>query len=139
MFPKLKKLFSKVTRPERGPLLSPQPAVINPLPTSAAPVGLPIRQSSPVDVSSSTSDSIAISLESVINRLPAALRSQVGNSGRAHVSILVPIKKIAEQLLRGSVRISFGELKQASPIGTFIRSTSEDGTFIELPMQEIIA
>ena len=74
----------------------------------------------------------------MINRLPAALRSHVDNSGRAHVSILVPIKKISEQLLRGTIRISFGELKQASPIGTFIRSTSEDGTFIELPMQEII-
>jgi predicted regulator of Ras-like GTPase activity (Roadblock/LC7/MglB family) len=140
MFPKLKKLFSKIARPERVPLLSPPSAVqkTHPAPAPAAPVGLPIPQSSPADVPSSSSDSIAISLESVINRLPAALRSHVGDSGRAHVSILVPIKRISEQLLRGTVKISFGELKQASPIGTFIRSTSEDGTFIELPMQEII-
>jgi predicted regulator of Ras-like GTPase activity (Roadblock/LC7/MglB family) len=140
MFPKLKKLFSKVAHAEREPLLSHPSALqkIHPASTPAAPVGLPIPESSPADVPSSSSDSIAISLESVINRLPAALRSHVGDSGRAHVSILVPIKKISEQLLRGSIRISFGELKQASPIGTFIRSTSEDGTFIELPMQEII-
>jgi predicted regulator of Ras-like GTPase activity (Roadblock/LC7/MglB family) len=140
MFPKLKKLFSKIARPERVPLLSPPSPVqkTHPAPASAAPVGLPIPQSSPADVPSSSSDSITISLESVINRLPAALRSHVGDSGRAHVSILVPIKRISEQLLRGTVKISFGELKQASPIGTFIRSTSEDGTSIELPMQEII-
>src|SRR5258705_7628050 len=108
MFPKLKRLFSKVTRPERGPLLSPPSAVkiIHPTPTSAVPVGLPISQSFPAEVSSSSSDSIAISLESVINRLPAALRSHVDNAGRAHVSILVPIKKISEQLLRGAIRIS---------------------------------
>ena len=140
MFPKLKKLFSKIARPERVPLLSPPSAVqkTHPAPASAAPVGLPIPQSSPADVPSSSSDSITISLESVINRLPAALRSHVGDSGGPHVSILVPIKRISEQLLRGTVKISFGELKQASPIGTFIRSTSEDGTLIELPMQEII-
>jgi predicted regulator of Ras-like GTPase activity (Roadblock/LC7/MglB family) len=140
MFPKLKKLFSKIARPERVPLLSPPSAVqkTHPAPAPAAPVGLPIPQSFPVDVPSSSSDSISISLESVINRLPAALRSHVGDSGRAHVSILVPIKRISEQLLRGTVKISFGELKQASPVGTFVRSTSEDGTFIELPMQEII-
>src|SRR5438552_18880402 len=121
MFPKLKKLFSKVTRPERGPLLSPSSAVqtIHADAMSAAPVGPLIPQSSPAEVPSSTSDSIPISLESVINRLPAALRSHVDNSGRTHVSILVPIKKISEQLLRGTIRISFGELKQAAPIGTF--------------------
>jgi len=141
MFPKLKKLFSKVARPERGPLVSSASTVqkIDPAPAPSAPVGLPVPQSSSrPEVTSSASDSIAISLESVIDRLPAALRSHVDKSGRGHISILVPIKRISEQLIRGAIRISFGELKQASPIGTFIRSTSEDATIIELPMQEII-
>jgi predicted regulator of Ras-like GTPase activity (Roadblock/LC7/MglB family) len=55
--------------------------------------------------------------------------------GDATVSI--PLEKVLSQLSRGSVKISFGELRQASP-GVFSTENDRDRVLIQLPLNEIL-
>ena len=49
------------------------------------------------------------------------------------------MQKVLPQLAHGAVRISFGELRQASPPGTFSAENDRDRVMVELPLHEILA
>ncbi len=49
-----------------------------------------------------------------------------------------PRKRVLTQISTGTVRISFGELRQLAPPGTFTAENDRDRTLIELPLQEIL-
>jgi predicted regulator of Ras-like GTPase activity (Roadblock/LC7/MglB family) len=137
MFANLKKLLSKIHRTEPETIVPPQ------APLNGEP-GVPLAKLSehPLPAASPTvawPGAVAVPLESVIVGLPANLRPKPGRSLVAGVSILVPIQKITDQLPRGSVKISFRELKQAAPAGMFREHSAEDATLVELPIKEILS
>src|SRR5262245_56277266 len=82
-------------------------------------------------------ETLALPLKIVLSRLPSSLAAMVKSSGNGNVTI--SLRKILTQLPTGSVKISFGELRQASPPGTFLEVTSQDQTPIELPLPEILS
>ena len=94
----------------------------------------------PLTQSSQALDStISLPLGSVIGRLPADLMSRVRVMDVGEAEMFVPTQKVLSQLASGSVRMSFGELRQASPPGTFSPENDRDRALVELPLHEILA
>ena len=84
-------------------------------------------------------DSIRILLKPVLLKLPDVLRARVRQPPSGPVPISIPLQKVLAQLPQGSVKISFGELRQASPAGVFVDMSDQDQTPVELPLPEIVA
>jgi len=85
-----------------------------------------------------TGDSIRILLKPVLLRLPDALKARVRQPPTGPVQISIPLQKVLAQLAHGSVKMSFGELRLASPAGVFMDVSDQDQTPVELPLPEII-
>lgn len=81
-------------------------------------------------------DCIALPLESVFARLPNSLASFVQSQGSGFVSI--PARRILQELPKGSVKLSFGELRVAAPPGTFSENAGHDQVLVELPLNQIL-
>ena len=82
-------------------------------------------------------ESLAISLKSVVDRLPAALRPLVTRAPAADEKINVPTARVLSQLATGAVRITFEELKSAAPAGLFNTGGSGE-TLVDLPLPEVL-
>src|SRR5438093_6997017 len=87
----------------------------------------------------SIGDSVRLLLKPVLLKLPDALRTRVRHPPVGVVQISIPLQKVLTQLQQGSVKISFGELRQASPAGVFAELSDQDQTSIELPLAEILS
>jgi hypothetical protein len=94
-------------------------------------VELPARAPAP-------GDTISLPLRAVISRLPADLVARVRQTDVGEAEVFVPTRKVMAQLALGAVRISFGELRQASPPGTFSPENDRDRVLVELPLHEIL-
>ncbi len=144
MFASFKKLFFKDTEEVLATSI-PEPVVFHPAPEWAAE-----NEPSSVTHSSSGSavgngsavepiaedDCIALPLDSVFAGLPNSLASFVQSQGSGFVSI--PARRILQELPKGSVKVSFGELRSAAPPGTFSENTGHDQVLIELPLNQIL-
>ena len=65
--------------------------------------------------SNGNSQGVILLLASVIKGLPLELRGRVRQSDVGHAEISIPLDKVLAQLSHGSVKITFGELRQAAP------------------------
>ncbi len=81
---------------------------------------------------------LELPLQEILNGLPLELRAKVKYSEVGDLTISVPLEKILSQLARGSVKISFGELRQAVP-QIFTSGNDRDRVLVALPLGEIIA
>jgi predicted regulator of Ras-like GTPase activity (Roadblock/LC7/MglB family) len=77
-------------------------------------------------------------LRSVVLKLPETLKGKTKQPPAGGVRISIPAGKILPQLPQGTVRISFGELRKASPPGIFSDASDRDHTLVDLPLQEIL-
>src|ERR1051326_4622852 len=80
---------------------------------------------------------IQVPLQPILNSLPLELQPRVRCQDVGDSTISIPLEKILSQLSRGSVKISFGELRQASP-GVFSTENDRDRVLIQLPLNEIL-
>lgn len=87
----------------------------------------------------SGSAKLGLPLNAVLTLLPPDFQSRVNQSYAAEVDVFVPMGKILPQLARGSVKVSFGELRQAAPLGTFSNGDDLDQIMVELPLPEIVS
>lgn len=78
-------------------------------------------------------------LSSIYHALPPDLQSRVRlpDAGEAHVA--VPLAMVLPQLGRGSVKLSFGELREMACDGIFYSQSDRDQAVVELPLPEILA
>jgi len=79
-------------------------------------------------------------LKPIFDRLSPALKG-LANSDQVSDTdeIALQIDNILAQLPGGVVRISFGELRHAAPVGIFSEQNSHDYTLIDVPLSEILA
>lgn len=83
-------------------------------------------------------DNLQLPLQSILAAMPMDLRAKVMQSPPADAIISIPLGKILNQLAFGSVKITFGELRQAAP-GIFVNSGGEhDPKTVTLPLNEIL-
>ena len=113
-----------------------------PAPVQQTPQPRSVRvdaQPAPAARPGNPSATIGVPLKSIIGRLAPDLMQRVRLVEVGEAEIFVPTQKILTQISTGSVRISFGELRQLAPPGTFTPENDRDRTLIELPLQEILS
>ena len=131
------------------------PAVSQPAPTPTQ-ASTPVPSSSPVYASETaflratgqkivvqqTSDpngKLALPLRSILNKLSTDQMRLVRQLDLGDALVSFSTAQILSQIPKGSVQISFGELKKSSPPGVFSQDSVLDKTMVELPLKEIIA
>ncbi len=92
-------------------------------------LGLPIGAATP--------EHLAISLKSVLDRLPAALKPLATRAAHPEEQLTVPTARVLPQLSTGAVRITFDEFRAAAPAGLFGVGGQGDA-LVELPLPEIL-
>lgn len=85
-------------------------------------------------------DEIQLPLQPILATLPMDLRAKImGTVNTVTMTLSIPVEKVIAQLATGSVKISFGELRQLAH-GVFANSGGElDTKMIALPMNQILA
>jgi predicted regulator of Ras-like GTPase activity (Roadblock/LC7/MglB family) len=81
---------------------------------------------------------LELSLQSILAVLPLELQPRIRQQEVGDAAILVPLEKILSQLPRGSVKIAFGEVRQAFP-GVFSHDSDRDTVAVPLPLGEILS
>jgi hypothetical protein len=132
---------------EAKPVATPPPVPAKPqAPTPVARVNTPVARSSapqPAPIVQLTGDDkfLHLPLKPIFERLSPALKGlaiadhEVSDTDE----IALQIDNILAQLPGGVVRISFGELRHAAPVGIFGEQNSHDYTLIDVPLSEILA
>jgi predicted regulator of Ras-like GTPase activity (Roadblock/LC7/MglB family) len=89
-------------------------------------------------VSEENPDYLQLPLQPILAAMAMDLRAKVMQAPPADAIISLPLDKILTQLAFGSVKITFGELRQAVP-GVFVNSGGEhDHKTVTLPLNEIL-
>lgn len=81
---------------------------------------------------------VELPLQKILEGLPLELQPRVRHPNVGEANVSIPLEKVLSQLSRGSVKISFGELRQAAP-GVFSSETDRDRVLIQLPLNDILA
>ena len=107
--------------PEETPLIEEAPEPISAAPAEGAP-----------RTTAANAKGIQLPLQSILGGLPLELQSRVQQTIVGEAIIYVPLEKILSQLARGSVRISFGELRAGAPE---LFSSESDSDRVLVPLQ----
>ena len=81
---------------------------------------------------------IELPMQPILAGLPLELQPRLRNPDAGDLTICVPLEKVLAQLSRGSVKIPFGELRQAAP-NLFSPEEDSDGVQVALPLAELLA
>src|ERR1017187_5788891 len=107
---------------------------------AAAPRSKPQPVSTPPPAAPAAGPSgLQLPLPSIIAVLPMDLRAKLMQTPPADAFVSIPVEKVLSQLARGSVKISFAELRAALPGLFVISGTENDARQIALPLSEIIS
>lgn len=90
----------------------------------------------PAAVASPTEEIFNLPVKVALGRLTDGQKALVKSNGNGDLAL--PLKKILAMLPLGSVKLTFGEIRQAAPAGTFLDVASEDQTMVELPLPDIL-
>lgn len=109
--------------PKAAPPQTPAAPAQPKAPASAAPVA--------------EGDVIKIPLADIVAKLPANLAPPPSATVTGTYSL--PVKTALTQLPTGSVRVRFGDIRQAAPPGVFTADGAADETMVALPLQKILS
>src|ERR1051325_6353336 len=100
----------------------------------------PIRKQMPKPTNGHhhTGKGVELPLDAVLKALPLELQPRIKTHDVAGATIYIPLEKILSQLPRGSVLISFGELREAAP-DVFHQAADRDRSMVPLPLNEIVS
>ena len=139
MFEAIRRLFWKTVRPpadappvEEEPAAAPAPAPASPA-VAPAPAPAPAPSPPPARIG----DAVVLPLNEILSRLPDGLTHLILTRPGGSVSFSINI--VWEQLRTGAVRVSFGQLREGSPPGTFAVNASHDDSLIDLPLPLVLA
>jgi predicted regulator of Ras-like GTPase activity (Roadblock/LC7/MglB family) len=85
-----------------------------------------------------TAKGVELPLQKILAGFPLELQPRVRQTDVGDLTISIPLDKILSQLSRGSVKISFGELRQAFP-DIFSLENDRDRVPVCLPLEDILA
>lgn len=141
MFATFKKLFGKKVEIAIDSPTDFQPGAVPPVTRANLPrpvrVDLQPRPAAPVSTAAMPA-TVSVPLRSVLSRLPETLMQRVRTVDVGEVEIFIPSQKVLSQIAKGAVKISFGELRQMAPPGTFTPENDRDRMLLELPLHEIL-
>ena len=134
MFGKLKSLFG---------IKSEEAASTGPASKPATPTAQPATPSAPPEArpripANASGESIEISLAAITDSLSVELKSAIAKAPGKQSLIKLPLSWVVEQLSKGAVKFTFGELRQLSPPGTFAENPQFDAATVSVPMAEVL-
>jgi predicted regulator of Ras-like GTPase activity (Roadblock/LC7/MglB family) len=80
---------------------------------------------------------IDLPLQPILTGLPVELQPHLKSADAGTLTLCVPLDRILAQLSRGSIRVPFGELRQAAP-ALFTPDEDCDGVMVALPLAEVL-
>jgi len=105
---------------------------------SAPTTTMPRRRGPAAPGAEDDPDALNLPLQPILAALTMDLRAKVMQAPPPDALISIPLEKILTQLAFGSVKVTFGELRQAAP-GLFVNSGGEhDSKPVTLPLNEIL-
>ncbi len=108
-------------------------------PAAALATVQPPAPKPPAKVVEIKEEKIDLPLQPIIASLPLELRAKITGSATTGSTISIPVEKVLHQLATGTVKISFGELRQLAP-GIFANYNGEhDARAVALPLNQILA
>lgn len=81
---------------------------------------------------------VEVSLQKVLASLPVELQPRIRQANVGQQSIAVRLEKILPQLAKGTVKLTFGELRQNAP-GVFSGEKDQDQVLVPLPLGDILS
>jgi len=81
---------------------------------------------------------VELPLQAILHGLPLELQPKVKFTNVGDLTISIPLEKVLSQLSRGTVKITFGELRQAAP-QVFSMEEDRDRVLVPLPLGEILS
>ncbi len=78
-----------------------------------------------------------VSLQKILVGLPLELQPRIRQAEVGDLPIAIPLEKVLAQLSRGSIKISFGELRRAAP-AVFTDESDRDQVQVSLPLGDIL-
>lgn len=92
----------------------------------------------PKPASPANGDYLSLSYVAILRQMPKELFGRLAPEGLTGSFFMVPRQQVVEQLPQGAVKVPFGELRRAAPLGVFTNNSSHDGQMVDLPLAEII-
>jgi predicted regulator of Ras-like GTPase activity (Roadblock/LC7/MglB family) len=96
----------------------------------------PAAEETPVP---SSPECIELPLQPILNGLPLELRAKITNPVTTGTLIAIPVERVLSQLATGSVKISFGELRQMAPAVFANYGGEHDARSVALPLNQLLA
>ena len=81
---------------------------------------------------------VELPLQPILAGLPLELQPRLKHPDAGALTVCVPLEKILAQLSSGTVKVSFGDLRQAAP-GLFTPEADKDRVMIPLPLAEVLS
>jgi predicted regulator of Ras-like GTPase activity (Roadblock/LC7/MglB family) len=98
-----------------------------------------VPSATPTATSGTRTDVLELPLSSLRNNLPAEVQAGVRLPAGGDAHIAVPLSVIVPQFGRGSVKVTFGQLRSMANEGVFVSHSNLDHFVIELPLGEILS
>ncbi|MDB6038930.1 MAG: hypothetical protein JWM99_2771 [Verrucomicrobiales bacterium] len=118
---------SVASKPDNRPAPSVPKSKVAPAPPKAAPIE-----------EISTGETIKVTLQGLIPKLPERLREAFAVHAKNGAFINVPVSLVIEQLPKGAVKIPYGELVRRLKPGSLPPPNPADPAAVELPLAEIL-
>lgn len=138
----LKQLFSKSGKAEAAATAS--PAAAPPAATPAAAAAAYARYQAkttpaqPRPGNKPTMPGVEIPLQSILAVLPLELKTKVVSENTAGLNYSVPVTAVLSQLASGTIKVPYGEIRQAAP-DIFTADDTADGQSVALPLHEVLS
>lgn len=87
---------------------------------------------------STTGDTLKIPLSALLKSIPKELHGKISPTDPAQLYLSIITATVLEQLPRGGVRMTLGELRQSAPVGAFTNAPGFEEKLIDLPLDEIL-
>jgi len=98
----------------------------------------PLPGATPTNGGHQNGHGLELPMQPILAGLPLELQPRLKNPDAGVLTVCVSLEKVLAQLSRGSVKIPFGELRQAAP-DLFTPEEDWDGTMVPLPLAEVLA
>jgi hypothetical protein len=79
---------------------------------------------------------VKVSYGGILAGLPQELHGKITPPASAKFSISASV--VMEQLPKGAVKVAFGDLRKAAPVGFFKNNGDHDSQWVDLPLREIL-
>src|SRR4051794_8381481 len=121
MFGSLTRLFKR-SAPKHQTAPPPSASPLPPENDAASAESDPLQFDSGPQAVPTEGDAVTLSFSSIIKHVPPDLHGKNGARGGSGARFSISKAQVLKQLPHGSVKVSFGELRQAAPAGIFLNS-----------------